>query len=133
MSASPTPPIEVFISYSHKDEVLREQLGTHLSLLRRRGVIDAWHDRRIGAGQEWAGAIDEHLNSAAVILLLISPDFLASDYCYDLEMTRALPAPRRRGCAGYSSHSATRGSGRRALCQTPGAAQRRQAGEVLVG
>ena len=83
-------PIEIFISYSHKDEALRERLGTHLSLLRRQGVIDAWHDRQIGAGDEWAGAIDAHLNSAAVILLLVSADFLASDYCYDLEMNRAL-------------------------------------------
>ena len=84
------PPVEIFISYSHKDEALRERLGTHLSLLKRQGVIDAWHDRQIGAGDEWAGAIDAHLNSAAVILLLVSADFLASDYCYDLEMTRAL-------------------------------------------
>ena len=70
--AGGSPPIEVFISYSHKDEALREQLGTHLALLRRQRVIDDWHDRRIGAGQEWAGAIDDHLNSAAVILLLVS-------------------------------------------------------------
>ena len=83
-------PIEIFVSYSHNDEALREQLGTHLSLLKRARVIDEWHDRRIGAGDEWAGAIDAHLNSAAVILLLVSADFLASDYCYDLEMTRAL-------------------------------------------
>ena len=88
--ASTPAPIELFISYSHKDEALRERLGTHLSLLKRQRVIDEWHDRRIGAGQEWAGAIDEHLSSAAVILLLVSSDFLASDYCYDLEMTRAL-------------------------------------------
>ena len=88
--ASTPAPIELFISYSHKDEALREQLGTHLSLLKRQGVIDEWHDRRIGAGQEWAGAIDQHLNRADVIVLLVSADFLASDYCYDLEMTRAL-------------------------------------------
>jgi hypothetical protein len=92
MSASPAPPIEVFISYSHnkKDAALREQLETNLALLKRQRIIDLWHDRRIGAGREWAGAIDEHLNSAAVVLLLVSPDFVASDYCYDLEMTRAL-------------------------------------------
>ena len=90
MSATDTDPVEVFISYSHKDEALRKQLGTHLSVLKRQRVIDEWHDRCIGAGQEWAGAIDEHLNSAAVILLLVSPDFLASEYCYDREMTRAL-------------------------------------------
>jgi hypothetical protein len=92
MSANPAPPIEVFVSYSHnqKDAALREKLGTHLALLKRQGTIDLWHDRRIGAGREWAGAIDEHLNSAAVVLLLVSADFVASDYCYDLEMTRAL-------------------------------------------
>jgi TIR domain len=90
MSAVDIAPIEVFISYSHKDEALREELGTHLSLLMRDRVIDEWHDRRIVAGREWGGAIDEHLNSAAVILLLVSADFLASDYCYDIEMKRAL-------------------------------------------
>ena len=70
--ADGSPPIELFISYSHKDEALREKLGTHLGLLKRQGVIDVWHDRRIGAGEEWASEIDEHLNSAAVILLLVS-------------------------------------------------------------
>jgi hypothetical protein len=90
MSADDHAPIEVFISYSHKDEALREELGTHLSLLLRERVIDEWHDRRIVAGREWNGAIDEHLNRAAVILLLVSADFLASDYCYDIEMKRAL-------------------------------------------
>jgi tetratricopeptide (TPR) repeat protein len=58
--------------------------------LKRQGVIASWHDRRIGAGTEWAGQIDDHLNSAKVILLLVSSDFLASDYCYDLEMKRAM-------------------------------------------
>jgi hypothetical protein len=82
--------VELFYSYSHKDERLRERLQTHLSLLKRQGILAEWHDRKIAAGSEWAGQIDEHLNTARVILLLISPDFLASDYCYDLEMTRAL-------------------------------------------
>ena len=82
--------IEVFYSYSHKDEELRDQLEIHLSLLKRQGVIDNWHDRRISAGNEWANEIDEHLNTARIILLLISADFLASDYCYDVEMKRAL-------------------------------------------
>jgi GTPase SAR1 family protein/predicted MPP superfamily phosphohydrolase len=83
-------PIEVFISYSHRDEVLREELGKHLSALRRENVIGMWHDRLIGAGTEWAGEIDRHLETAGVILLLISPDFIASDYCYSLETQRAL-------------------------------------------
>lgn len=83
-------PITVFISYSHKDQDLREELEKHLMILRRQGVIQTWHDRKITAGTEWQGAIDDNLMSAGLILLLISPDFMASDYCYDLEMERAL-------------------------------------------
>lgn len=87
---SMTTPVEVFFSYSHADEALRKQLETHLSLLQRQGVIRAWHDRGIAAGQEWKAEIDQHLEQARVILLLVSADFLASNYCYDVEMTRAL-------------------------------------------
>ena len=83
-------PIEVFYSYSHRDESLRDELEKHLSIPQRQGVIGNWHDRRIGGGNEWEGSIDDHLNSADVILLLISSDFLASDYCYDIEMSRAM-------------------------------------------
>ncbi|CAN5906184.1 hypothetical protein BH20PSE1_BH20PSE1_14280 [soil metagenome] len=83
-------PIHLFYSYSHKDEKLRNQLETHLALLRRQGLIHQWHDRRIGAGQEWAGAIDVNLESAQIILLLVSADFIASDYCYEKEMARAI-------------------------------------------
>lgn len=82
--------VKIFYSYNHKDEDLRDQLQTHLSILKRSGVIANWHDRRISAGTEWAGQIDEHLNSAQVILLLVSASFLASDYCYDVEMGRAM-------------------------------------------
>lgn len=83
-------PVSVFYSYSHRDEKLRDRLAAHLSLLKRKGAISEWHDRKITAGREWEGQIDAHLNSAQIILLLISADFLASDYCYDVEMTRAL-------------------------------------------
>lgn len=82
--------IKVFFSYSHRDEALRDELAKHLSILRRQGVIDAWHDRQITAGSEWAGEIDAYLNSAQIILLLISADFLASDYCYDIELKQAM-------------------------------------------
>lgn len=82
--------IEVFFSYSHKDEDLRDELAKQLSILKRQGVITTWHDREISAGTEWAGAIDAHMNSAQVILLLISADFLASDYCWDIEVKRAM-------------------------------------------
>ncbi|MCI0662643.1 MAG: toll/interleukin-1 receptor domain-containing protein [Acidobacteria bacterium] len=83
-------PIEIFYSYSHEDEILRVKLEKHLSVLRRNGMIKGWHDRNISAGTEWKDSISEHLESARVILLLVSSDFLASDYCYDKEMMRAM-------------------------------------------
>lgn len=87
-------PIEVFLSYAHKDERLKNKLRTHLSLLQRQGVIADWHDRDITAGDEWKGQIDTHLKRARIILLLVSPDFLASDYCYDVELKRAMSRHR---------------------------------------
>jgi hypothetical protein len=80
----------VFFSYSHKDEKLRDRLEDHLANLKRQGAITGWHDRKIGAGAEWAGEISEQLESARIILLLVSSSFLASDYCHDVEMKRAL-------------------------------------------
>jgi hypothetical protein len=80
----------VFFSYSHADEALRDQLETQLTMLKRQGVIETWHDRRIGAGEEWAAAIDHHVETDDIILLLVSPDFLASNYCYDVELRRAM-------------------------------------------
>jgi TIR domain len=82
--------IEIFISYSHKDDKLREELNIHLANLKRQRKIVAWHDREIEAGEEWDVKIKSNLESARIILLLISPDFMASDYCYDLEMRRAI-------------------------------------------
>jgi len=86
----PPQPIELFYSYAHSDERLRKRLETHLSALRQQGVITEWHDRKIIAGTDWKQRIDTHLMNAKIILLLISPDFLASDYCYGVEMQRAL-------------------------------------------
>jgi internalin A len=80
----------LFYSYSHKDEGLRNELETHLKLLQREGLIDAWHDRKIEAGDEWKRKIDDNLDRADIILLLVSADFIASDYCWDKEMMRAL-------------------------------------------
>jgi tetratricopeptide (TPR) repeat protein len=82
--------LEIFCSYAHLDEALRNKLDRQLSPLRREGKIKSWFDRMIEAGEEWKGKIDEHLNSADIILLLISADFIHSDYCYDIEMARAL-------------------------------------------
>jgi len=80
----------IFFSYAHEDEELRDELQKHLSILERQGVITSWHDRKIGAGKEWKGEIDTHLNTARLILLLISSDFIASDYCWGVEVKRAM-------------------------------------------
>lgn len=81
---------QVFYSYSHKDEKYREKLETHLSILRKEKYIDEWSDRKISPGANWEENIDENINSADIILLLVSSNFLASDYCYDTETIRAL-------------------------------------------
>lgn len=80
----------VFFSYSHKDEVLRDRLEVALSTLKRQGLIEGWHDRRIVVGDGLDGRISEQMERAEVILLLVSPDFIASDYCYDVEVRRAM-------------------------------------------
>src|SRR5437868_5155515 len=90
MAGKATKAIGVFYSYSHKDEALRNKLETQLQLLERQGYIASWHDYKIVPGQEWANEIDAHLNTADIILLLVSPDYIASDYCYSVEMMQAL-------------------------------------------
>lgn len=69
-------------SYSHVDEALRNELEKHLSPLRRMGKITTWHDRRIASGQVFERQIDHYFSQADIILLLISSDFITSDYCY---------------------------------------------------
>ncbi|MDP2313812.1 MAG: toll/interleukin-1 receptor domain-containing protein [Pseudomonadota bacterium] len=83
-------PAKIFVSYSHEDEVHRRELGKHLTVLQRQGSISVWNDRQILVGVEWKGEIDRNLEEADIILLLVSPDFLASDYCWDIEMKRAM-------------------------------------------
>lgn len=81
---------QLFFSYSHRDEALRDELEVHLAQLKNEGIIEAWHDRRIPAGDAFDEAISENLERADIILLLVSSYFLASRYCYHIEMTRAL-------------------------------------------
>ena len=83
-------PVTLFISYAHEDDSLHQKLEKHLSLLKHQGLISTWHDRQILPGMNWAQEIDGQLNKASVILLLVSSDFLASNYCYGIEMQRAL-------------------------------------------
>lgn len=80
----------IFFSYSHKDEVLRNELEAHLALLKHQGLVEAWHDRRIIAGDEVDDTIFGQLETADIILLLVSSDFINSAYCFSREMTRAM-------------------------------------------
>jgi hypothetical protein len=86
--------VSVFFSYCHQDEDLRNELGRHLKLLERAGLIQGWHDRKIVPGEEWAAEIDNHLYTCDVILLLLSADFFASDYCSEIETPVALERHR---------------------------------------
>lgn len=89
MPNTPTP-VEIFCSYVHEDQAWLQRLETHLSVLRRQGLISLWHDRLIPPGTDRTRTIDRYLETASVILLLVSADFLASDYCYSIEMKRAI-------------------------------------------
>jgi internalin A len=80
----------VVVSYSHKDELFRDELETQLKLLQRQRLIALWTDRRIDAGDEWKRAIDDNFERADLVLLLVSADFINSDFCYEIEMQRAL-------------------------------------------
>jgi hypothetical protein len=84
------PPIEIFFSYSHKDERLMDVVRRQLILYDRRHVIEKWHDRKILPGQDSTKVIDERLMRAKIILLFVSPHFIESKYCYNVEMKEAL-------------------------------------------
>lgn len=83
-------PINVFISYSHKDEQLKDCFEEHLSVLVRSGKINSWNDRKIVPGQDWSNEISDNLKEAQIILFLISSSFLNSNYCVNIEVKTAL-------------------------------------------
>jgi tetratricopeptide (TPR) repeat protein len=81
--------VKIFFSYSHEDETLRDELAKYLKPLERQGKIEPWHDRKIEPGKNWRQELDFHLNSADIVLLLVSTDFVNSDFCYCTELERA--------------------------------------------
>jgi TIR domain len=88
--ADQLPKLEVFFSYSAADEDLCKKLLSHLSPLKRQGTIHQWRNCQIQAGQDRGEEIDRHLDSAHVILLLVSADFIESDHCISTELKRAM-------------------------------------------
>jgi len=91
-SVSHSKPIEVLYccSDSKKDEGMQQNLEKHLKILQRQSVITTCHKGMIGAGKEWETETNKQLITADVILLLISVDFIASDWCWDVEVKRAM-------------------------------------------
>ena len=82
--------ITVFYSYAHEDEGMRNELAKHLKPLVREKIIDEWYDRKIEPSTKWNDEIQSKMDSADIILLLVSPDFLGSDYCAEMEIPMAL-------------------------------------------
>ena len=87
----------VFISYSHKDEDWKDRLVTHLGVLQREGLLDPWDDSRIGAGEDWYREIQEAMNAASVAVLMVSIDFLNSDFIRREEVPRLLKRRKEEG------------------------------------
>src|SRR3954447_8700950 len=82
-------PLKVFCSYAHADEEHRKDLDQWLQPLVRKRVLKFWHNQQILAGENWEKEIDDRLNDADIIILLISIDFITSNYCYSKEMRLA--------------------------------------------
>jgi TIR domain len=91
---SNTKTVKILYCYARKDKLLRDELEKHLVALERSGQVIAWHDRKILPGTEWKNEIGNQLDTSDIILLLISPNFIQSDYCYSIEMQRALERHR---------------------------------------
>jgi hypothetical protein len=87
--------IEIFCCYARRDQSHLLELKVHLAPLERAGLITLWADIDIDAGIEWEKEIHRHLNTAHIILFLISPDFMASEYCYGVEMRQAIERHKR--------------------------------------
>src|SRR5262249_11670476 len=87
---APENPLRVFCSYAHEDEPMRDRLEQQLAALKRRKLIEVWHDRDITAGADWRKEIDREMEAADLVLLLISATFIDADCCASIELERAI-------------------------------------------
>jgi len=90
-----TAKIEVLLCYAREDSAYMQALAIYLGALRRQGIFEVWHDRQIQPGRDWLREMEIHLMTAQIIVLLISQHFLNSDYCYDVQMVKAVERHRR--------------------------------------
>src|SRR6185369_11872234 len=91
------PAPTVFISYSHKDKAWKDRLLPHLGISQKAGLLEIWDDRQIGSGSNWRSEIREAIDTAAIGILLISADFLDSDFIHDEEIPRLLERRSKNG------------------------------------
>jgi hypothetical protein len=106
---SPLMPVEVFCSYARVDEMWLHKLEAHLKHLQQQGLISLAHRRLIAPGSDWKKEIHVHLETASVILLLVSSNFFTSDYCYGVEMKRALEREKAQEARVISIHKCKKG------------------------
>jgi hypothetical protein len=89
-------PVRIFCCYAREDQPLLVHFKTQMAALQQAGLVTLWADTDINAGGEWEKEIHSHLDTADIILLFVSPDFMASNYCYGIEMQKALERHERR-------------------------------------
>jgi TIR domain len=89
--------VKVFISYSHKDEIWKDRLMTHLSVLDHEGLLHVWTDRRIEVGASWKARINEAMSDSRVAVLLITANFLTSEFILNEEVPPILERHAQRG------------------------------------
>ncbi len=87
----------VFVSYSHADTAFLERLKIHLRPFEKRGLIDLWSDTKIKTGEKWKEKIEKALEKSAIAILMISADFLASDFIIDNELPPLLKSAEQKG------------------------------------
>jgi TIR domain len=95
MTTAVPKPLRIFCSYSHEDEEYLNELWISLAGVRQQGLIEWWHDREISPGIDWDQAIDENLDSSEIVLLLVTPNFMSSEYVQKKEIKRALEKHER--------------------------------------
>src|SRR5205085_470593 len=88
--------VNIFFCYANEGEMLLNRLKSHFRSLQHEGLIDQLYDRNILPGMDWMHETSKHLSEAEIILLLVSPDFMASDYCYRVELKQALERHQRK-------------------------------------
>src|SRR4051794_37163630 len=95
--SAPAPrPCNLYYVYADADEAYLRGLERHLRLMERQDLLRGWHRRKLLAGEDWQTVVDEHFESADIVLLLVSPDLLDSKYCFDTEVQRAMVRHAKR-------------------------------------